>query len=373
MASYMNGRMPLMSTLRSRVLALTVLVLVLTTAAGAQQQVVRPPVAQLWIDLATNTIAAPGGLRLPSFGGENRFGNTRFAFGRYMDVALAVRTRPQGIQATQSIPQGMRMGASLPLDPFRAAPPAPGGPGDPSQVEQPKGRILFYWGCSTDVRSGQPRIIDVSRATPQEWASVFAGRYAPERGATAEAGRSIWPNDRDKRMLPDGNSVQGEHAIAGDSVPAGFRFMIGQAQDIMPAIELSPQGDPEASVTLQWRAIPTARAYFISAFGAKGSDFIIWSSSELPEAGMGVLDYLSNANIERWTGERVLLSASATRCAVPRGIFAGTDGAIARMIAYGAELNLVQPPRPTDPRTPWEQQWAVRVRVKSTVMTVLGQ
>jgi hypothetical protein len=43
------------------------------------------------------------------------------------------------------------------------------------------------------------------------------------------------------------------------------------------------------------------------------------------------------------------------------------------MIAYGAELNLVQPPRPQDPRTPWEQQWAVRVRVKSTLMAPLGQ
>jgi len=43
-----------------------------------------------------------------------------------------------------------------------------------------------------------------------------------------------------------------------------------------------------------------------------------------------------------------------------------------RMIAYGAESGFVHPPRPTDPRVTWEQEWVVRVRVKSTVMTILG-
>lgn len=353
-------------------LAFIIAFLILATAAVAQQQTIRPPIAQLWLDVATNTLAVPGA-RVPVTGGQNAFGNTRAAFGRYVDVALRVRTRPQGIQATQSIPQAMRLGASLPLEPVRAAAPAPGGPGDPGDVEQPKGRLLFYWGCGSEVRAGQPRVVDFARATPQEWASVWQGRFAPERGATAEPGHSIWPNERDRRMLPDGASLQGEHAIAGDGVPAGFRFTLGSNQDLMPAIELSAQGDPQGSILLRWRAISTARAYFINAFGEKDSDFIIWSSSELPDAGMGLMDFLSNANIERWTSDRVLLPSSATQCAVPRGIFAGADGAFVRMIAYGQELNLIHPPRPADPRVTWEQEWAVRVRLKSTAMTLLGQ
>jgi hypothetical protein len=43
-----------------------------------------------------------------------------------------------------------------------------------------------------------------------------------------------------------------------------------------------------------------------------------------------------------------------------------------RMIAYGNELNLAHPPRPTDPRVPWEPDWAAKVRVKSVTMTMLG-
>ncbi|HEY3247237.1 MAG TPA: hypothetical protein VGK88_02945 [bacterium] len=363
-----------MPSVRLGVLALTALVLMLATAAAAQQQEVRPPIAQLWIDVATNVFSLPGMPRsTASPTTQNAFGNTRNGMGRYMDVALQVRTRPQGIQATQTIPSGMRMGASLPLEPFKAAPPAPspGGPPDPSQ---PKGRVTVYWGCSAEVRSGQPRVLNFATASAQDWSSVWQGRYVPERGATAEPGHSVWPNDRNKQMLPEGNSLQGEHAIAGDGVPAGFRFPIGATQDLMPAIDLTAQGEVGGSILLQWRTIPTARSYFISAFGTKGdSEIIIWTSSDVPDAGVGLVDYLSNANIDRWTADKVLLPASATQCAVPKGIFAGADGAIVRMIAHGQELNLVFPQRPADPKVAWEQQWAVRVRVKSTTGTFFAR
>lgn len=362
-----------MRTTYFRVAAIAGLLLALATGVGAQQAI-RPPIARLWIDVATNSIAGmPAG---PMGLGQNAFGNTRFAPGRYTDVALATSTRPQGTQATHTIPAAMRMGASLPLEPVRAERPADGdraGGRDPGQVEQPKGRLLLYWGCGADVRAGQPRVVDFARASAQDWASAWQGRFAPEGGARAEPGHSIWPNERDRRMLPEGASLQGDHAVTGEGVPAGLRFALGPSQDLMPVIDLSAQGDPQASIPLWWRQLPTARAYFLSAFGAKDNDFIIWSSSELPDAGMGLHDYLSNANIERWTADRVLLPASTTQCAVPRGIFAGVDGAILRMIAYGAELILVHPPRPTDSRVTWEQEWAVRVRVKSTVMTLLGE
>ncbi len=356
-----------------RALAIAVSLLALATAAGAQQQqAVRPPIAQLWIDVATNVFAIPGVPQMFGAGRGNEFGNTRHAVGRFMDVALFVRTRPQGVQAAQVIPAAMRLGPNLPLEPVRAEGVPGGAERDPGAVEQPKGRLLLYWGCSAEVRPGQPRVLDLSRASPQEWASISQGRYAPEGGARAQPGYSIWPNERDRRMLPEGASLQGDHAVTGEGVPAGLRFALGPNQDLMPAIELSAQGDPLASIPLRWRQLPTARAYFINAFGGKGADFIIWSSSELPDAGMGLFDYLSSANIERWTNEKVLLPASTTQCAVPKGIFAGTEGALARMIAYGNELILVHPPRPADPRVAWEQEWVVRARVKSTVMTLLG-
>jgi len=42
-----------------------------------------------------------------------------------------------------------------------------------------------------------------------------------------------------------------------------------------------------------------------------------------------------------------------------------------QFIAYGEELNLAQPPKPKDPKQPWNPRWSVKVRLKSTGMTTL--
>src|SRR3990172_9410227 len=277
-----------MSSRSVRAFAIAVVLLILATGAAAQQQQVRPPVAQLWIDVATNAFAVPGAPQIFGQRGENQFGNTRYGIGRFMDVALFVRTRPQGIQAAQVIPAAMRLGPNLPLEPVKAERAPGGAERDPGAVEQPKGRLTFYWGCSAEVRPGQPRVVDVATASPQEWASIWQGRYAPEGGARAQPGYSIWPNERDRRMLPEGASLQGDHVVTGEGVPAGLRFALGPNQDLMPAIELSAQGDPQASIPLRWRQFPTARAYFMKAFGTKGTVFVIWSSSELRDARLWI-------------------------------------------------------------------------------------
>ena len=87
---------------------------------------------------------------------------------------------------------------------------------------------------------------------------------------------------------------------------------------------------------------------------------------------MGLVDYQTNPAVDRWLQEKVLLAPTVTRCAVPKGIFGEGGGAMLRMIAYGTELNLAHPPRPTDPKIAWEPQWAVKVRVKSVANAMLG-
>lgn len=42
------------------------------------------------------------------------------------------------------------------------------------------------------------------------------------------------------------------------------------------------------------------------------------------------------------------------------------------MIAYGPETDIVYPPRPADPKQPWNPEWNVRVRTKSTAFAMLG-
>ena len=72
----------------------------------------------------------------------------------------------------------------------------------------------------------------------------------------------------------------------------------------------------------------------------------------------------------------MVLAPTVTSCAMPKGIFAGKDGqpsgGMMSMIAYGPETNIVYPPKPADPKTPWNPEWNVRVRNKSTTMAMLG-
>jgi hypothetical protein len=281
----------------------------------------------------------------------------------------------------QAVPAGSQLAPTLKLIAPKIDRPAPAPTEDvvePPPFERPKGRMHLYWGCGETVRAGQPRTIDFATAKPEDLAKFFVSRRATQRGAHAANGRPVWPNDADARMVPAGATLVGEHAFSGQGVPEGFRFVIPAAQDLMPAVELK-QVDVDGATQLEWAAIPTARAYFVAAMGAKGgmgggptAEMVFWTSSEVPETGTGLVDYQTNAAVDRWLQEKVLLAPSVTRCVVPKGIFGEAGGAMLRLIAYGSELNLAHPPRPVDPKVAWEPQWAVKVRVKSVASAMLG-
>ena len=357
-------------------------------ATKGPSQVVKPPVAQAWIDVAT--IAgmgmpagggSPMGMLGAMFGGQqNEFGNTHGArAGRWVDVTLYTRRNPNLAEALQAVPAGTQLAPTLKLRSPEQAKPVPPGDDDreePIRPEMPKGRMLLYWGCGENVRPGQPRVLDFAKLSAAEAQKFFIARGATQRGAHIAAGRPLWPNRDDARMVPDGASLVGEHAFSGQAVPDGFKFAIPAAQDIMPAIELA-QRDAGGATVLEWKPLPTARAYFIAATGGKPGresndvgEIVFWTSSEEPDTGAGLVDYQPNGAIDRWLKERVLLPPTATTCTVPKGIFG--EGTFVRMIAYGTELNLAHPPRPADPKVPWEPDWAVKVRVKSVASSLLG-
>jgi len=367
---------------------------VLAVGAAAQtKQVVKPPVAQAWIDVATFAglgmpMGGPGGSpmgmlggMLGGGGGPNAFGNTQVGTaGRWVDVTLYTSRNPNLAEALQSVPAGTQLAPTLKLMSPTEQKGKPVRPEDDSvdtpEYERPKGRMLLYWGCGDSVRPGQPRVVDFATAAPADFQKFFIARRATQRGTHSAVGRPHWPSRDDLRMVPANASLIGEHGFTGQGVPDGFKFGIPAAQDIMPPVELA-QRDAGGATVLEWKALPTARAYFIAAMGAKegsrGGDtmeMVFWTSSEEPDTGMGLIDYQTNVAVDRWLREKVLLSPTTTTCTVPKGIFG--EGAMLRMIAYGTELNLAHPPRPSDPKIAWEPQWAVKLRVKSVANAMLG-
>jgi hypothetical protein len=367
-------------------------------AGTALAQNTKPPKVQLWMDVSTGTMAGmremdmsgmPAGMLGAMMGGGGGAGGGNTTYGtargmnimppRVLDIALHNRIKP-GVEASQAIPAGMRMGDRLPLVPPKAEvrEPVAGEPPQEYRQETPKGRILIYWGCGENVRSGQPRVIDLARGNPAEFGKAFAGRYAPDRGARVGPAYALYPNEKSRVSLSRDSSLAGEHQVQGEAIPASMKFTLGAAQDLMPAIDLQTSGGLKGSMNASWQVVSHARAYYLHALGQLGNDMVMWSSSETADTGMGLFDYLPNATIDRWLKERVLLQPATTQCAIPKGIFTGPDGrssegAMLRMMAYGSESNFAHPPRPADPRAVWEPEWAVRVRVKSHTMAMLGE
>ena len=361
--------------------------LLLTTSTLAQAQAnIKAPQSQAWIDVATysgmgmptggaagNPLGALGGL----FGGggsaKNNFGNSQTgSAGRWVDVTLHSRSNPSLAEAQQAVPAGF-LPSPLKLQApkeGRKAPDSDDAVIEP-ETERPRGKLLLYWGCGSTLRAGQPKVLDMASASAADMAKFFVSRRATQRGTHSAAGRPVWPSLLDARMLPASAALAGEHAFSGSGVPEGFRFQIPAAQDLMPPLDLKTR-DAGGVVELSWSAAPTARAYFAAgmAGGAK-DETVLWTSSELPDTGFGLTDYQTNAAVDRWLKEKVLLAPTTTRCSVPKGVFSA-EGAMLRLIGYGNELNLAHPPRPADPKAAWEPVWAVKLRVKSVASTMLG-
>jgi hypothetical protein len=370
------------------ILAVTVAAACATAAAQtAPKQVVKPPVAQAWIDVATfsgfpmgggmgeGMMNATLGSLMGGRGAKAEFGNTQSgAAGRWMDVTLYTSRNASLAEALQAVPAATTLAPTLKLQtPEKPKPLPPARDDEPEQwdYEPPKGKLVMYWGCSETVRPGQPKVVNLETATIAELGRFFESRRATQRGTHATAGRPIWPSRDDKRALPAGASIAGEHAFTGEGVPGSFRFTVPAAQDLMPEFKLR-QTDGGGSIRLEWTAIPHARAYFLGSMGAlpeEESGMVLWTSSELPDSGFGLFDYQTNAAVDKWLGEKVLLPPTTTKCAVPKP---AAGAGMLRAIAYGTELNMAYPPRPKDPAVAWEPDWNVKIRVKSMTTTVLG-
>jgi hypothetical protein len=380
-----------MASLSMRVGLAAAATLAAVAAAAQGSGAIKPPQAQAWIDLATfsglgmpaggmsaggaSPMSALGGLfGGPSGPARNSFGQTQSgASGRWVDITLYSRANPSLAEAQQAVPPGFLSPAltlQAPRD-SRSAPAPDEESVDEPSYERPKGKLLLYWGCGPTVRPGQPKVLDMSTASAADLAAFFVARRATQRGAHSAAGRPSWPNAGDARLVPEGASLVGAHAYSGAGVPEGFRFQIPPAQDLMPALQLQ-YAEQGGGGELRWNALPTARAYFASGMGAAGqNEMVLWTSSELPDTGFGLNDYQTNAAVDRWLREKVLLAPTTTQCTVPKGVFPG-EGAMLRVIAYGNELNLVHPPRPADPKAAWAPLWAVKLRVKSVAMLMPG-
>jgi len=390
-----------------------VLALALTTALvalpAASQQGKSPP-TNLFIDVSTHNMAG-----MPDMGGmmgglggivARRMGGAEASkptyptargiggqSGQYLDIALQNALKP-GAEAQDLVPGGLNLGKSLTLIPIDPMSPSDG-PSD-GKIPDVEVKISEYWGCGASVRPGQPKVatFKVKGGTInrkggmqgmdfQSTGSLSKGLFAPDRDIDLKPGHVYWPNRKHGMRVPSDARLAGDHRITGDGIPASMQFQVQQASDFMPKLALRSQGELTDAIGLAWPTVDRARAYFITGMhvdvtGENSYSLVTWSSADVAGAGSDLHAYLTGSFIDKWLQQKVLLPSTATSCTIPKGIFASTPGSqgpmpgMLMMTAYGPENWITYPPKPEDPKQPWNPEWSVRLRAKSTATAMLG-
>ena len=348
-------------------------VLALPVLVFAQQQAVKPPVARYWVRVETAAGMSMPGMS-PMMAGMM---GAQAQGGRRMLLQLgSQRPSADAPRADHEIPAGMSMGPSLPLLTPRQPAREPVEREMPQGMEQPKGRMLIYWGCGENAGPGQPVVLDFAKlAQGQTPPNMVSRRVSSPNPPSPSRARTYgdWPNPQDAKAVPASASLKGEHQIKGNYSP-DIRFQLGDGQDFMDRVELASAARGAGARSVTWNAVPAATGYFATVTGAENQDEIVfWSSSEAQEMGGMLMDYVPPAEVARLVREQVVMPARQTECTVPAEVVKKAGGTpFLNFIAYGPEANFAQPPRPQDPRQPWAPLWSVKVRFKSTASTLLG-
>jgi len=354
----------------------------ISLAAGSN-----PPKARYEMDVST-TSGMMGGMAMGGGGGGGQRMNPMAmlrggaAPSHQLTLRLGSTLAPAGggPHADHFMPDGMQLGASVPLEtPQQAS--YGGGPSDeraPQDFRRPKARLLIFWGCGAHAGPGQPVIIDFSKiAAGQMPPNLFSSTVPIDRGPSAGNSRTYgeWPNSRSSGPVRPEASLLGQHRVAGNYSP-DIAFSLNQ--DFMPAIQASSADAGDGSTRLSWNAVQGATGYYAWLMGARSmgqdnADMVWWTSASRQEFGAGLTDWLAPGTVSRLIGEHVVMPPSQTSCTVPAEVKqAGGQFMMAQLYAYGPEADFAYPPRPANPRLAWNPDWTARVRYRSSTGFVLG-
>jgi hypothetical protein len=182
-----------------------------------------------------------------------------------------------------------------------------------------------------------------------------------------------WPNERTQTSVPANGSLVGAHTVRGNYSPQ-INFSLDEDQDFLGPLNLTTNAKAGGGwVNLGWNLVGNAEAYLATAVGGNGETVVMWSSSETQSAGFAMPDYLTTPDITRLVANKTLMGPTQRTCTVPKEVLDAMPQGILQMAAYRGEANFVYPPRPTDPKVAWNQQWAVKVRYRSATGGLLGQ
>lgn len=343
-------------------------------AAAMQAQKVTGPKARYVMDASTTSgMMAGGGNPMAMMRGGSESRELLLRLGSTLAPTAGAP------KADHFMPTGMKLGASVPLETPRSTPGTPG-QDVPRDFQRPKGRLLIFWGCGAKAGPGQPVVIDFAKlAAGQVPPNLFSTTVPVETGPLQGNSKTFgtWPNamQQQRKTLDARSSLLGQHRVAGNYSP---EISFALQQDFMPAIRGQSADGAGGSINLSWNSVTGATGYYAWGMGGKdmgqgNADMVWWTSSSTQQFGAGLWDWLSPATVAKLIGQKVVMPPSQTQCTVPAEVKTATGGMFMNFLyAYGPEADFSYPPRPSDPKQPWNIEWTAKVRFRATTMMMAG-
>ena len=359
----------------------------------AKEQQVLPPESRYWVGATTGGgVLAMGGMASggrPSMGSLMKMATSGLpSAGQMIELRLGSTLAPTGEpEAFHTFPAGARVNKPIYLET-----PQPGKDEvGTAAYKAPKGQITFYWGCGEKAGPGQPVVLTFDKLMrgendPELQALQGAVEARAVRTPTVANSKTYgdWPHgDRKKRNrdleadFPLGSTLAGQHLIAGTYTPK-IEFALPDDKTFMePVRYTSAVVQASGALALTWNAVARATGYSLGVMAPEKVDdesanFVMWSSAGRP-ATFVQMEHLTPAEVKRLIDLDAVLTPSTTSCTVPVEVVKATkNGSMLMFTAFGDEATFLHPPRPPDPKVPWDQEWFARVSFKSVRMDMVS-
>lgn len=280
---------------------------------------------------------------------------------------------PADAKASVAPPAGLKQGAKLDLELFR--PTAASGTEkirdfDPD-ADPEAFTIKIYWGSSTTVKEGQPKVITWKGLTPDQQeamknrmreANAGSGSYFYKPNWTT----GFWPTSKQPGSIDAAASLVGKYALTTTytgnveiEAPANVNFLNAIE---MASPNLDRKIDLKKPIEFKWKEIPNALGLHAAIMAMEGKNtMIFWISSEVfVEHLMGDMGFLQMAEVRDYVSKTQFMEGNRTEVNVPAGIFANADFAMMQMAGYGPGTALDQ------------AQPLPRIQTKTSLMLMLG-
>ena len=304
----------------------------------------------------------PAGFNIPGIGAPTRT--------LKMDLTSDKQVNAQS-KAECAVPEGMKLGPKVDLEiplPKPEKPTPQGKSDDTGKAEKTKFTMKMYWSCAETVPSGQPKVLDTDKmmsgvpANDQQLQKMMQSQQKMLARAADES-HAYWPGSKAKPIKDDA-ATPGFYQLTTNYC-GGTSITFDKPQDFLAPIDITSPGkggvDLEKAIKIEWKSVPNAEAYVITAFAGKENLMVMWTSSSQPEM---MTDYmsspLSKAEVKAHIDKGLFLPPARTSCSIPAGIFNGIGMPMLTMVAIGTD------------KTQEKDGIRTAVTVRSTATVMLG-